>query len=34
MLEEDLETFNKYLEENKMMSRNTIKKAEDETKLK
>lgn len=34
MLENDLETFNKYLEENKTKSRNTIKKAEDETKLK
>ena len=34
MLENDLETFNRYLEENKTKSRNTIKKAEDETKLK
>ena len=34
MLEDDLETFNKYLEKNKMKSRNTIKMAEDETKLK
>jgi len=34
MLENDLETFNAYLEKNKMKSRNTIKMAEDETKLK
>ena len=34
MLEEDLEEFNKFLEEKKNKSRNAIKKAEDETKKK
>ena len=34
MLEEDLEAFNKFLEENKNKSRTAIKKAEDETKTK
>ena len=34
MLEEDLEAFNKFLEENKNKSRTAIKKAEDETKNK
>ena len=34
MLEEDLELFNKFLEENKNNSRAAIKAAEDETKLK
>jgi hypothetical protein len=34
MLEEDLEIFNKFLEENKNMCRNTIKIAEEETQKK
>lgn len=34
LLEEDLELFNKFLEDNKNNSRNAIKKAEDETKAK
>ncbi len=34
MLEEDLEAFNKFLEENKNNSRQAIKLAEDETKKK
>jgi len=34
MLEEDLEAFNKFLEENKNNSRAAIKMAEDETKQK
>ena len=34
LLEEDLELFNKFLEENKNNSRAAIKAAEDETKMK
>jgi len=34
MLEEDLENFNKFLEENKNNSRKAIKSAEDKTKEK
>lgn len=34
MLEEDIEAFNKFLEENKNNSRQAIKAAEDETKKK
>ena len=34
MLEKDLDAFNKFLEENKNLSRQAIKMAEDETKRK
>jgi hypothetical protein len=34
MLEEDLTQFNKFLEENKISSRQAVKAAEDETKSK
>lgn len=34
LIEEDVELFNKFLEQNKMSSREAIKEAEKETKLK